>query len=161
MTGTAFTPQEGGCTCGEVRYRMLRRPMFVHCCHCTWCQRETGSAFVLNALIEAQAVALLKGRTETVDTPSSSGRGQKIARCATCRIALWSNYSAAGDVVHFVRVGTLDHPGLFPPDIHIFTSSKHAWLQVPDGAPAVREFYRRSEFWPAESLERYRRVTGR
>jgi hypothetical protein len=161
MTDIDFSPQDGGCTCRAVRYRLSRRPLFVHCCHCTWCQRETGSAFVLNALIEAGEVKLLKGSPETIDTPSNSGRGQKILRCPSCRIALWSHYSAAGEAVHFIRVGTLDHPGLFPPDIHIFTSTKLPWVQLADGAPVVPEFYRRSDYWPKESIERYNRVLGR
>src|SRR3954469_25466601 len=115
---------EGGCTCRHVRYRLTSAPLFVHCCHCRWCQRETGSAFVLNALIEADRVVLLSGIPDVVLTPSQSGKGQKIARCPSCRIALWSNYHQAGDAVRFVRVGTLDEPDRFPPDIHIYTMSK-------------------------------------
>ncbi len=118
---------DGGCTCGEVRYRMSGPPLFVHCCHCRWCQRETGSAFVLNAMIEADRVVLLKGAPEVILTPSASGKGQKISRCPACSIALWSTYSGAGDAVRFVRVGTLDEPDRLPPDIHIFTMSKQPW----------------------------------
>ena len=145
---------EGGCTCRFARYRMTSKPLFVHCCHCTWCQRETGSAFALNAMIEADRVALLQGEVEVIHTPSLSGKGQKISRCPKCRVALWSNYAGAGDAVRFVRVGTLDEPGRFPPDIHIFTSSKQPWVVLPEGAAAVPEFYRISERWPQESLAR-------
>lgn len=145
---------EGGCTCRAVRYRMETRPLFVHCCHCRWCQRETGASFALNAMIEADRVTLLQGELEIVNTPSNSGKGQKISRCAKCRIALWSNYAGAGDAVHFVRVGTLDEPDRLPPDIHIFTSSKQPWVKIPAGTPAVAEYYDRKEHWPSESLER-------
>ena len=145
---------EGGCTCRSVRYRMTTKPLFVHCCHCTWCQRETGAAFALNAMIEADRVELLQGEVEVINTPSNSGKGQKIARCTKCRIALWSNYSGAGDAVRFVRVGTLDEPGRFPPDIHIFTSTKQPWVVLPAGTPAVPEYYKASEHWPKESLDR-------
>ena len=145
---------EGGCTCRSVRYRMTTKPMFVHCCHCTWCQRETGTAFALNAMIEADRVELFQGEVEVINTPSNSGKGQKISRCPKCRIALWSNYSGAGDAVRFVRVGTLDEPRRFPPDIHIFTSTKQPWVMLPPGAPAVPEYYKASERWPKESLER-------
>lgn len=120
MTATPQTTYDGGCTCRHVRYRMTSNPLFVHCCHCRWCQRETGSAFVLNAMIEADRVQLLHGDVEVVDTPSLSGKGQKIARCPKCRIALWSNYGGGGDSVRFVRVGTLDEPDRLPPDVHIF-----------------------------------------
>ncbi|MBI2750514.1 MAG: GFA family protein [Burkholderiales bacterium] len=152
---------EGGCTCRAVRYRMTSRPMIVHCCHCRWCQRETGTAFAQNALIEADRVVLLKGEPEVVNTPSNSGKGQKITRCPVCRIALWSNYAGAGDAVRFVRVGTLDEPDRLPPDIHIFTSTKQPWVVLPPGAPAVAEFYDLTAVWPEESLERRRALRAR
>jgi len=145
-------PADGGCDCKAIRYRMTTKPMFVHCCHCRWCQRETGSAFVLNALIEADRVQLLAGAPDVIDTPSNSGRGQKIARCPTCKIALWSHYSLP--TVSFIRVGTLDNPDIAPPDVHIFTASKQPWVILPPGAPAFAEYYDSAKLWPADSLER-------
>jgi hypothetical protein len=147
-------PLEGGCTCRAVRYRMLTRPLFVHCCHCRWCQRETGSAFALNALIETDRVVVLQGELDVVNTPSASGKGQRIVRCNTCRVALWSHYAGAGEAIRFVRVGTLDAPEHLPPDIHIYTSSKQPWVILPPGAPALPEYYDRKVYWPKESLER-------
>ena len=154
MNTAEFTPHDGGCTCRLVRYRMATKPLFVNCCHCRWCQRETGTAFALNAMIEADRVALLQGDVEVVDTPSNSGAGQKISRCPRCRIAVWSHYAGAGDAVRFVRVGTLDEPDRLPPDIHIFTASKQPWVLLPPGTPAVPEYYKASEMWPADSLAR-------
>jgi hypothetical protein len=133
---------------------MTAKPLFVHCCHCRWCQRETGASFALNAMIESDRVVLLSGAPEVVLTPSNSGKGQKIARCPQCRIALWSNYGGAGDIVRFVRVGTLDKPDRLPPDIHIFTSSKQPWVVLPRGTPAVKEYYDREKYWPKASLKR-------
>ena len=131
-------------------------PLFVHCCHCRWCQRESGAAFALNAMIESDRVTLLAGEPEIVDTPSESGLGQKIARCPRCHLALWSHYAGAGPFVKFVRVGTLDQPDFLPPDIHIFTASKQPWVVLPPGAPAVPEYYDREQHWPPESLARRR-----
>lgn len=128
--------------------------MFVNCCHCRWCQRETGSAFVINAMIEAERVELLAGEPIVVHTPSESGKGQKITRCPQCHVALWSNYAGAGEAVRFVRVGTLDEPDRLPPDVHIFTASKQPWVVLPPGTPAVEEYYDREQLWPAESLAR-------
>lgn len=145
---------EGGCTCRALRYRMTSKPLFVHCCHCRWCQRESGASFALNAMIEADRVVLLQGEVEVVNTPSHSGKGQKISRCSACRIAVWSNYAGAGDAIRFVRVGALDEPDRLPPDIHIFTASKQPWVVLPSGTPAVAEYYKASEYWPRESLER-------
>ena len=154
MTDASVFPLEGGCDCRQVRYRMETRPLFVHCCHCRWCQRETGASFALNAMIESDRVTLLSGEPEIVDTPSASGLGQKIARCPRCRLALWSNYAGAGPILKFVRVGTLDFPDHLPPDIHIFTASKQPWVVLSAGIPAVPEYYDREKYWPAESLER-------
>jgi len=151
----------GHCTCGDIRYRMTSKPLFVNCCHCRWCQRETGSAFVINAMIEADRVELLAGAPEIVLTPSNSGKGQKIARCPKCHVALWSNYAGAGEAIRFVRVGTLDDPDQCPPDIHIFTASKQPWFTIPPGTPAVPEYYEREQYWPVDSLERRRSLPAR
>jgi len=152
-TSTGY-PLDGGCDCGQVRYRLETAPLFVHCCHCRWCQRESGSAFALNAMIEADRVASVGGEPELVQTPSQSGKGQVIARCPRCRIAVWSHYAGAGPLIRFVRVGTLDEPDRLPPDIHIFTASKQPWFSLPAGAPAVPEYYDRDKYWPKESLAR-------
>jgi hypothetical protein len=161
MTAKDPFPLDGGCDCRLVRYRLQTSPLFVHCCHCRWCQRESGASFALNAIIEADRVSTLVGEPELVNTPSASGRGQLIARCPQCRIALWSNYSGAGPSVRFVRVGTLDEPDHLPPDIHIFTQSKQPWVILPEGVPAVAEYYDRKQYWPEESLERRRQLHAR
>ncbi len=145
---------EGKCTCGEIRYRLKAKPLFVHCCHCRWCQRETGSAFVMNALIETDNVELLAGEPEVVDTPTESGNGQLISRCPKCRIALWSVYSGAGPKFRFLRVGTLVDPDACPPEIHIFTESKQPWVVLPDDVPAVPQYYDRKKYWSDEALRR-------
>ena len=154
MTSASSFPLEGGCDCRYVRYRVLSTPLFVHCCHCRWCQRESGASFALNAMIEGDRVEVLAGEPDVVDTPSASGRGQKIARCPKCCIALWSNYAGGGPLVKFVRVGTLDEPDNLPPDIHIFTASKQPWVVIPTAVPAVPEYYEREKYWPADSLAR-------
>ena len=160
MSDAAAPGATGGCTCRAVRFVVQGKPLIVHCCHCRWCQRESGAAFALNALIEADRVVLLEGAPELVMTPSQSGKGQKIARCPVCRVAVWSNYAGAGDKLRFVRVGTLDDPDAFPPDIHIFTESKQPWVVIPDGARAVPQYYRSAEVWSAQSLARRRAVLG-
>ena len=145
---------EGGCACRQVRYRLATGPLFVNCCHCRWCQRESGAAFAINGLIESDRVRILSGEPIRVNTPSNSGLGQTIVRCPACHVALWSHYAGAGERVAFVRVGTLDDPDSLPPDIHIFTQSKQPWVVLPRGTPAVPEYYDRAQYWPAESLAR-------
>ena len=154
MSTTAEFPIEGGCDCKTIRYRMESKPLFVHCCHCKWCQRESGASFTLNAMIESDLVVNLDAQPELVHTPSDSGLGQLIARCPKRMVAVWSNYAGAGPIMKFIRVGTLDNPDVCPPYIHIFTRSKQPWVNLQDGAPSVDEYYEREYLWPPESLKR-------
>src|SRR5438045_664455 len=78
---------EGGCSCGAVRYRLASEPLFIHCCHCLNCQRQTGSAFVINLLIETDRVELVAGEPQPVDVPRDDGSMQTIYRCPTCEVA--------------------------------------------------------------------------
>ena len=149
---------EGGCTCGAIRYQLTSEPMFVHCCHCRWCQRETGASFALNAMLETERLKLVQGQPEMVRTPSLSGKGQNIVRCPECRVALWSHYAGAGNKVSFIRVGSLDDPDRLPPDVHIFTESKQPWIKLPADTPAFETFYSRTKLWPAEALARLQAV---
>jgi hypothetical protein len=146
---------EGGCDCGKVRYCMLTAPLVVHCCHCRWCQRETGASFALNAMIEADRVVSLGDEPEVIPTPSSSGAGQRIARCPACKVAVWSHYAGSGPLTKFVRVGTLDNPDALAPDVHIFTASKQPWVTLPDNAKSFAEFYQRKDVWSQESIGRF------
>lgn len=147
---------DGGCACGHVRYRLVSKPMVVHCCHCRYCQRQTGTAFALNALIESDRVELTHGEVENLTVATPSGRGQIIARCPACRVAVWSHYHMSGlrERIDFIRVGTLDNPDLCPPDVHIFTADKQSWVRLPEGARAVDIYYDYDETWSAESLRR-------
>jgi hypothetical protein len=150
---------EGGCACAAVRYRLESAPMFVHCCHCRDCQRQTGSAFVINALIETDRISLLSGDPAPVAVPTDSGRPHRIYRCPACRIALWSDYGGRPSL-RFVRVGTLDDPAALPPDVHIFTRSKLPWIELPNAFPAFEIYYDMQALWPAASLERRRAILG-
>ncbi len=150
----------GRCSCGAVKYRLISAPMFVHCCHCLDCQRQTGSAFVLNALIEGTRVQLLSGETKPYPQPTDSGRPHVIHRCPDCGTALWSTYGGR-EQLRFVRVGTLEQPSTLAPDVHIYTRSKQPWVRLPDGVPAFEVYYDSKILWPAESLERRKALFGK
>jgi hypothetical protein len=160
MSSSPSFSVEGGCSCGEVRYRLTDRPIFVHGCHCTWCQRQSGSAFAINAMIETDRVEILAGKPEPTPTPSPSGKGQTILRCPTCRIAVWSHYAGAGDKLAFVRAGSLDDTTRIEPDIHIYTSTKQPWVTLPQDKHAVPEYYNAKEMMPPESLARMAALRG-
>lgn len=150
---------EGRCSCGSVRYRLASEPMVTHCCHCLNCQRQTGSAFVINLLIEADRFELLDGDLHVVEVPRDDGSVQRIFRCPTCQTAIFSEYGRPE--VRFVRAGTLDDPSTVSPDIHIFTKSKLPWVTLPDWVPAFEVYYDRHEVWPAASLERLDAIFAR
>jgi len=150
--------REGGCSCGAVRYRLASEPLFVHCCHCLNCQRQTGSAFVINLLIETDRVELLAGEPEAVDVPRDDGSSQRIFRCPSCQVAVFSQYGRPQ--IRFVRGGTLDDPAGVTPDVHIYTRSKVDWVKLPESVPAFEEYYDTKSVWPAASLERVRAALG-
>jgi hypothetical protein len=149
---------EGGCACGAVRYRLASEPLFVHCCHCLNCQRQTGSAFVINLLIEADRVEILAGEPQPVDVPRDRG-AQRIFRCPECQVAVYSRYGSPA--VGFVRGGTLDEPRAVVPDVHIYTRSKVDWVRLPEDAPAFTGYYDMKRLWPEESLRRWEAVRHR
>ena len=152
-------PREGGCACGAVRYRLTAEPLFVHCCHCLNCQRQTGSAFVINLLIEADRVEVLSGEPQPVEAPRDDGSEQLIHRCPTCQVAVYSDYGRPE--ILFVRGGTLDEPREVRPDVHIYTKSKVAWVTLPDDTPAFDVYYDSKTRWPAASLARLSAALGR
>jgi hypothetical protein len=150
---------EGGCACGAVRYGLTSPPMFVHCCHCRDCQRQTGSAFVINALIETDRITLRSGSVRPIAMPTDSGSPHHIHRCSSCHTALWSDYGGR-PTLRFVRVGTLDDPSVLSPDVHIYVRSKLPWVALPEGVPAFDAYYDSQKLWPAASLERRRAILG-
>ena len=144
----------GGCSCSKVRYELLAAPIRVHCCHCTDCQRHTGSAFVINAIIETSAIRMIRGALEAVPVPRAYGP-HDIYRCRKCKVAVWSDYGRRPQI-RFVRVGTLDNPSAVRPEIHIYTRTKVPWLKLPKGTSAFRGFYDPQKVWPKKSLQRFK-----
>ena len=150
--------REGGCACGAVRYRLMDEPLFVHCCHCLNCQRQTGSAFVINALIESNRVEMLAGEPAAVDVPRDDGSTQRVYRCPECQVAVFSEYTRPE--IWFVRAGTLDDPASVAPDVHIYTRSKLPWVVLPDAVPAFDVYYDSKALWPAAKVERLKTALG-
>ena len=154
-----IAPLSGSCFCGAVRFRLTSLAMFVHCCHCIDCQRQTGGAFAINALIERSRIEVLEGEPVRTTLPTDSGRPHDVYRCAECHTALWSDYGRRGALA-FVRVSTLDERHQIEPDVHIFTRSKVPWVRLPEGSRAFEVYYDTQAEWPAESLERLGAVMG-
>ncbi|WP_433989599.1 hypothetical protein SuNHUV7_02240 (plasmid) [Pseudoseohaeicola sp. NH-UV-7] len=149
----------GSCGCGKVAYKMTSNPMIVHCCHCKECQKQTGAAYVLNAIIEADRV-ICEGATTEHTLPTPSGKGQVITRCASCGTAVFSSYLVRLGKLTYVRVGTLDDPSRCPPDVQIFTSSKQPWVPLHPDIPSFDEFYKFEDVWSGSSLKRWNKIFG-
>jgi hypothetical protein len=154
-----MTTLEGGCACGAVRYRLTSAPMIVHCCHCRDCQRQTGGAFAINALIETDRIELLAGAPTATSMPTDSGRPHDVYRCRDCETAVWSDYGRRPQL-RFVRATTLDDPEALAPDVHIFTRTKLPWVGLPTGTPAFEVYYDMAKLWPPESLARRQAILG-
>jgi hypothetical protein len=155
---TDFAPAEGGCACGALRYRIEREPLFVHACHCTRCQRETGGPFAHHAMVEWTAMTLRAGAPEFVAVPTDSGTRHWVARCPQCRTCVWNEWGSRRAVTRYVRVGTLDEPARFPPRAHIFARSRQPWLVLderPGAAPVFDTWYDPAALWPAASRARH------
>jgi hypothetical protein len=150
--------RDGGCSCGAVRYRLTDEPLFVNCCHCLNCQRQTGSAFVINVLIESDRVEVVSGEPAAVDVPRDDGSMQRIYRCPECQVALFSEYTRPE--IWFVRAGTLDEPASVAPDAHIYTRSTVPWVTVPEEVPSFDVYYDSKELWPADKYARLRAALG-
>ena len=149
---------DGGCSCGAVRYRLRSEPLFVHCCHCLNCQRQTGSAFAINVLIESGSVEIVAGDPRPVDVPRDDGSTQRIFRCPACQVAVYSEYTRPQ--VWFVRAGTLDDPSQVSPDVHIYTRSKRDWIALPESVPAFEVYYDTKALWPPARYDRLRAALG-
>ncbi|MCJ1477689.1 hypothetical protein MMC13_006362 [Lambiella insularis] len=151
-------PLPGSCACTHIRYSLLSPPLITQACHCSYCQRESGSAFALNALIEASEIRTLGPEPLLVPTPAASGRAQLVARCPRCFVAVWSTYADLGPRVRAVRVGTLEGAGGLEPEVHIFAEGRRAWVREGEGVRVFEGGYQRGEVWRRESLERWARV---
>ncbi len=152
---------QGHCSCGAVSYRLLDTPLVVHACHCTWCQRESGSAFALNGMIETRLIEVTGGRPEAMELPTASGKGQRVCRCGACGVALWASYHGTGPRFSYVKMGTLEDTRTVAPDVHIFTSTKQDWVDIPAGVPAFEGFYRRSDVWRPDAYQRFQAERAR
>jgi hypothetical protein len=148
------------CFCSAVKFRLTAAPMFVHCCHCTDCQVQTGSAFAINAIIERDRVEIVEGAPVVVTLPTDSGRPHDVTKCAQCQTALWSDYGRRGVMV-FVRVATLARPHAIVPDVHIFTRSKLPWVGLPADVRQFAEYYSTTKEWPPEALARRKAVLAK
>ncbi|MFT4560575.1 MAG: hypothetical protein ACI9BW_000309 [Gammaproteobacteria bacterium] len=149
----------GGCVCGQVRYELKDGPLFVHACHCSDCQRATGSAFVVNLGV-ASSDFVIEGKTSTVTNPTPSGSGYDAHFCPNCATVLWSKYHFIDLPILALRGGTLDDPNLAPPTYHVHTRRKQSWVVLPNDTQIFDEWFEPAEVWSKEALTKIENMVG-
>jgi hypothetical protein len=125
------TPRDGGCQCGGVRYRLEGEPLGLAVCHCTECQRQSGSAFGMSLAIPREAFRLLAGELKRFSVRCDSGRIKECAFCPSCGTRI---HHRVGEAVLSLKPGTLDDTSWLSPDAHYWTKRKQPWAPIPDGA---------------------------
>jgi hypothetical protein len=151
------TLRTGHCACSSVHYELTETPLIVHACHCSNCQRVSGSAFAINIWIEAKHVNLTQGELSSKILAAGDGSDHEVFFCSGCGTYLWSNYHRAPGENLFVRAGTLENPEEVEPDVHIFVRSKVPWLELPADAVSFDAYYDMKTVWPSDSLDRFQR----
>jgi hypothetical protein len=156
----SFEPLSGGCACGQVRYKVVGEPLFTHACHCSDCQRTTGSAFVLHTVIAKDDLEI-EGETKATTLPTGSGAGYDPHFCINCGTYIWCKYHFSAKGVIVIRSGTLDDTTLVEPQAHVFTRYKLPWMTLPTDVPVFEEFFDREKVYPKESFERWTELVNK
>ncbi len=125
--------QEGGCQCGAVRYRILGESLRITVCHCTECQRQSGSAFGMSLAVAETCFELVSGVLKTFTVTCDSGRLKTCSFCSDCGVRI---YHQGPDRELSIKAGTLDDRIALQPEAHYWASRKQAWVLIPDGTQA-------------------------
>ena len=122
-------PYEGGCLCGQVRWRAVAEPVNVRVCHCRNCQKATAGPFFARAIFLAKDFE----RRGATTSWASSPRVERLS-CARCGTPV---FSAPIDPPARIGVAlaSFDDPEAVPPQMHIWVSEKLSWVRIDDGLP--------------------------
>ncbi len=130
--------REGGCQCGAVRYRVVGEPVVLAVCHCSECQRQSGSAFGMSLIVPKKSFQILSGETKTFTRKADSGREVECVFCPECGTRVYHVPGLPGDNLN-IKPGTLDDRSWLVPAVHVWTRSKQPWVPIPEGVPCVEE----------------------
>ena len=132
MTKGLEYPLKGSCNCGSVEYEVLEPFSRQVACHCTQCQKQTQSAFSLNGVLSRDGFRLVKGRLKKWTKTADSGNRLDCYFCPECGNRIYHQNPANPDSVA-LKLGTLDNTDVIDPRVHIWTSRKQNWYQIPEG----------------------------
>lgn len=131
----------GSCLCGAVKYECVGKPVFSGNCHCTDCQKSSGSGYVPALMFPAGAVKIV-GAPHYFEKIGDSGKKTQRGFCSHCGSTVFGSFEAITDVIG-VRAGTLDNPNLFEPKLNFYTGSANHWdfmdEKIPNLKKSVRE----------------------
>jgi hypothetical protein len=126
-----MSTRDGGCFCGAIRYRLVGEPLTLYACHCTDCQRQTGSSFSLSMVVFRTAIELLRGEPRRYEITTADGRLKNGRFCGTCSSRVWVESVTFPDIA-LVEPGTLDDTTWIRPVAHIWTRSAQPWISLPE-----------------------------
>lgn len=131
-------PYTGRCLCGEIEYRLNEEPVTYYACHCTDCQKRSGSSFGLSMLVKRSSLEVTKGEPSLQVLKGPDGTPRRQRNCRSCGIRLWSEPAKYPELA-VLRPGSLDDIKSFQPVAHIWTRSKLPWVQIPAGTPSYEK----------------------
>ncbi|MGZ5870506.1 MAG: GFA family protein [Bradyrhizobium sp.] len=143
-------PLSGGCPCEAVRFAVNAMPLLVYACHCTECQRWSGSAFSLSMPVASDSFALTCGKPRPWRRTGASGFESTYWFCGDCGGRVYGQRDSRPDIIA-VRAGTLDDTSWLRPIAHVYLRSAQAWERIPNNAEGFevmpKEFWSLSEKW--------------
>ena len=103
-------------------------------CHCRDCQKLSVSAFSMTMMVRREDLEIVRGELAAFDRPAASGNVARCYFCPTCSNRIYHENPAKPELVR-LKPGTLDDTDIIQPDMHVWTSSKQAWVKLPDDMP--------------------------
>jgi len=136
-------PMDGGCRCGEVRFRISEPPMFTGICHCIGCQKMTGGAYSVSVAVPRGGFALTEGETVV-----GGLRGEQLhhQHCDSCKSWVYTDFEPDMGFVN-VRATMLDDPSWVTPFVQSFTSEALPWALV-DAPHSYEQFPSMGDYQP-------------
>lgn len=131
-------PYLGRCACGAIEYRINAEPLTFYICHCTDCQKLSGSAYGLSMPVLEETLEVLKGAAAKSSFETSAGKSKTVYQCPECFTRLWADPPGVPGVL-LIRPGALENAADLVPVAHTFTDSALPWVSIPADALQFRQ----------------------
>jgi hypothetical protein len=121
-------PLKGGCQCDKLRFELSAPPLMLYACHCTNCQKQTGSAFVLSTAIVENTFSFIEGEPAKVEWTADSETQRYGLYCSDCGGRICNGQTPSIGVLS-LRAGTFDEKSWVRPAAHIWVKSAQPWIK--------------------------------